>query len=95
LLSKNPPYSATTDFAPVALIVEQPFLLVTHNNFPANNLLEFIAYARSMLPLRAADASEPIEPLFRTCLIRSFESVRRYAAVANKPNPIATKCSMP
>src|SRR6516164_6405281 len=38
-LYKNPPYSATTDFAPVAL---------TQNNFPANNLLEFIAYAKTI-----------------------------------------------
>jgi tripartite-type tricarboxylate transporter receptor subunit TctC len=46
-LYKNPPYRATTDFAPVALIVEQPLVLVTRNDLPANNLLEFIAYVRA------------------------------------------------
>ena len=37
-LYKTPPYNAITDFAPVALIVEQPFLLVTRNDLPASNL---------------------------------------------------------
>jgi hypothetical protein len=46
-LYKAPPYNAITDFAPVALIVEQPFLLVTRNDLPASNLPEFIAYARA------------------------------------------------
>src|SRR5260370_40241861 len=41
-LYKTPPYNAATDFAPVALIVEQPFLLVTRNDLPVANLLEFI-----------------------------------------------------
>jgi tripartite-type tricarboxylate transporter receptor subunit TctC len=54
-LYKNPPYSATTDFAPVALIVEQPFLLVTHNNFPANNLPE-------------SPISKPITGMASSCL---------------------------
>jgi tripartite-type tricarboxylate transporter receptor subunit TctC len=45
-LYKTPPYNATTDFATVALIVEQPFLLVTRNDLPVSNLLEFIAYAK-------------------------------------------------
>jgi tripartite-type tricarboxylate transporter receptor subunit TctC len=46
-LYKNPLYNATTDFAPVALIVEQPFLLVTRNDLPAGNLPQFIAYAKA------------------------------------------------
>jgi tripartite-type tricarboxylate transporter receptor subunit TctC len=46
-LYKNPPYNAKTDFVPVALIVEQPFLLVSRNDLPAGNLPEFIAYAKA------------------------------------------------
>jgi len=46
-LYKNPLYNATTDFAPVALIVEQPFLLVTRNDLPAGNLPQFIAYTKA------------------------------------------------
>ena len=44
---KTPVYDVRTDFAPVALVVEQPFLLVTRLDFPANNLQEFIAYAKA------------------------------------------------
>jgi tripartite-type tricarboxylate transporter receptor subunit TctC len=44
-LYKNPLYNLATDFAPVALIVEQPMLLIARSDFPANNLSEFIAYA--------------------------------------------------
>ena len=46
-LYKNPGYNAATDFAPVALIVDQPIVLVTRKDLPANNLQEFIAYARA------------------------------------------------
>ena len=46
-LYKHPLYNATTDFTPVALIAEQPLVLVTRNDFPANTLAEFIAYIKS------------------------------------------------
>jgi tripartite-type tricarboxylate transporter receptor subunit TctC len=46
-LYKNPLYNAATDFAPVALIVEQPLLLVVRKDFPASNLQEFIVYAKA------------------------------------------------
>jgi tripartite-type tricarboxylate transporter receptor subunit TctC len=46
-LYKTPVYNARTDFTPVALMVEQPFLLVTRNDFPANTLQEFCAYAKA------------------------------------------------
>jgi len=44
---KHPLYNAATDFAPVALVVEQPIVLIARNDFPANNLQEFIAYAKA------------------------------------------------
>src|SRR5437016_7506438 len=44
---KTPVYNPRTDFAPVALAIEQPFLLVTRTDFPANNLPEFIAYTKA------------------------------------------------
>lgn len=44
---KNPPYDSVADFIPVALIAEQPFVLVSRKDFPANGLQEFVAYARS------------------------------------------------
>jgi tripartite-type tricarboxylate transporter receptor subunit TctC len=46
-LFKNPLYNVTTDFTPVALIVEQPVVLITRKDFPANDLSEFIAYAKA------------------------------------------------
>ena len=46
-LYKTPVYNPRTDFAPVALVVEQPFLLVTRIDFPASNLQEFVAYAKA------------------------------------------------
>jgi tripartite-type tricarboxylate transporter receptor subunit TctC len=46
-LYKNPLYHAATDFMPVALVAEQPILLITRKNFPADNLVDFIAYARA------------------------------------------------
>jgi tripartite-type tricarboxylate transporter receptor subunit TctC len=46
-LYKKPLYDAVTDFAPVALITDQSLVLVARNDFPANNLQEFIAYAKA------------------------------------------------
>lgn len=46
-LYKKPIYNAVNDFVPVALMVEQPFLLVSRNGLPADNLPEFIAYAKA------------------------------------------------
>ena len=43
----NPLYNVATDFAPVALIVEQPVALIARKDIPANNLSEFIAYAKA------------------------------------------------
>jgi len=46
-LYKNPLYHAVTDFTPVALVAEQPILLITRKDFPADNLVDFIAYAKA------------------------------------------------
>ena len=46
-LYKNPLYNAATDFAPVALLVEQPMLLIARRDLSADNLHEFIAYAKA------------------------------------------------
>jgi tripartite-type tricarboxylate transporter receptor subunit TctC len=44
---KNPAYNAATDFTPVVLLAELPLLLITRNDFPANNLQEFLAHAKA------------------------------------------------
>jgi tripartite-type tricarboxylate transporter receptor subunit TctC len=46
-LFKKPAYNSTTDFAPVALIVEAPLVLVARKDMPAGNMKEFVAYAKA------------------------------------------------
>jgi tripartite-type tricarboxylate transporter receptor subunit TctC len=45
-LYRNPLYNLVTDLAPVVLIAEQPNVLVARRDLPAENLQQFIAYAR-------------------------------------------------
>src|SRR5215216_491196 len=40
-------YDPQKDFAPIGLTAEYPELLVVRKDFPANNLREFVAYAKS------------------------------------------------
>ncbi|MBA2963818.1 MULTISPECIES: Bug family tripartite tricarboxylate transporter substrate binding protein [Ramlibacter] len=46
-LYKNLSYSVEKDFAPVALTAVVPLALVVHPGVPANNVKEFIAYAKA------------------------------------------------
>jgi tripartite-type tricarboxylate transporter receptor subunit TctC len=46
-LYKHPAYNALTDFSPVALIAEVPIALLVRKDLPANNLKDFIAYAKA------------------------------------------------
>jgi tripartite-type tricarboxylate transporter receptor subunit TctC len=46
-LYRKPLYNALTDFVPVALLVDQPMLLVVRKDLPVGNLGEFIAYAKA------------------------------------------------
>ena len=46
-LYRKPPYDAVRDFAPVALITDEALVLVARTDFPANDLQEFIAYAKA------------------------------------------------
>ncbi len=47
LLHKTPPYDGATDFAPVALVAQQPLILTARAGITAANLADFIAYARA------------------------------------------------
>ena len=44
---KTPLYNAVTEFAPVVLLTDESLVLVTRKDFPANNLQQFIAYAKA------------------------------------------------
>jgi tripartite-type tricarboxylate transporter receptor subunit TctC len=46
-LYKRPLYNAAADFAPVALVAEQPIVLIARKELPADNLREFITYAKA------------------------------------------------
>ena len=46
-LHKKPPYNALTDFTPVALLAEQPFVLIARKGLPGNRVDDLVAYARA------------------------------------------------
>jgi tripartite-type tricarboxylate transporter receptor subunit TctC len=46
-LYKTPFYNSTTDFTPVVLIADLSLVMVARKDFPANDLQEFIAYAKA------------------------------------------------
>jgi tripartite-type tricarboxylate transporter receptor subunit TctC len=45
-LYKKPLYNAVTDFTPVVLIADVPIALLVRKDLPANNLQEFVKYAK-------------------------------------------------
>ena len=46
-LYKKLPYNPTADFTPVALFAEQAMALVAQKDFPADNLQDFLTYAKA------------------------------------------------
>ncbi len=46
-LFKKPAYNSTTDFEPVALVVEAPLVLVARKDFSAKDMKEFVAYTKA------------------------------------------------
>ena len=46
-LYKDRPYNALTDFAPVALLTDESLVLVARTDLPADDLQQFIAYAKA------------------------------------------------
>ena len=46
-LFKKPAYNSTTDFAPVALILEAPLVLIARKDLPVKDMKEFVAYAKA------------------------------------------------
>jgi tripartite-type tricarboxylate transporter receptor subunit TctC len=66
---KNPLYNAATDFAPVALLVEQSQVLVTRKDFPANDLSEFVAYAKANQATMQYGSGGATSPTYLNCLL--------------------------
>jgi tripartite-type tricarboxylate transporter receptor subunit TctC len=46
-LFKKPAYNSLTDFAPVALVVEAPLVLIARKDLPVKDMKEFVAYAKA------------------------------------------------
>jgi tripartite-type tricarboxylate transporter receptor subunit TctC len=46
-LFRKPAYNSTTDFAPVALMVEAPLVLIARKDLPVKDMQEFVAYAKA------------------------------------------------
>src|SRR6476646_3218750 len=46
-LIPNLAYKPDVDFEPIGLVATQPVILTTRNAFPANNLREFVSYAKA------------------------------------------------
>jgi tripartite-type tricarboxylate transporter receptor subunit TctC len=46
-LYKKPLYKAVTDFAPVALLTDESLVLVARKDFPADNLRDFMTFAKA------------------------------------------------
>jgi len=46
-LLKKPPYNAVTDFTPIALLAEQPFVVIARKSLPGSRLEDLVAYAKA------------------------------------------------
>src|SRR5437868_8313982 len=46
-LFKKPAYDSVTDFAPVALMIEAPLVLVARKDLPVKGMKEFVAFAKA------------------------------------------------
>jgi tripartite-type tricarboxylate transporter receptor subunit TctC len=69
LLYKQPPYDATSDFAPVGLIAEAPYMLITRPDFSAGNLKQFISYAKDNQAMMQYGSGGPGSGTHITCLL--------------------------
>jgi tripartite-type tricarboxylate transporter receptor subunit TctC len=68
-LYKHPLYNAATDFTPVGLVAELPFVLVVRPDLPASNLAEFIAYAGANQAAMRFGSAGPGSGAHLTCML--------------------------
>jgi len=69
LLYKRPPYDATSDFAPVGLIAEAPYMLITRPDFPAGDLKQFVSYGKDNQAKMQYGSGGPGSGTHITCLL--------------------------
>jgi len=68
-LYKHPPYNPVTDFAPVVLIGTGAMVLITRNELPANNLPEFISYAKANQAKMQYGSAGPGSAIHLACVL--------------------------
>jgi tripartite-type tricarboxylate transporter receptor subunit TctC len=66
---KNPRFNAIADFAPVALIADQPTVLIVRKDLPVNNLPEFIAYAKANQAKMQFGSAGTGSPIHLACVL--------------------------
>jgi tripartite-type tricarboxylate transporter receptor subunit TctC len=66
---KNPLYDAATDFAPVALLLEQPMVLITRKDLPADDLSGFIAYGKARPGTMRFSSGGATSPTYINCVL--------------------------
>ena len=73
---KSPLYNAVMDFAPVVLIAETPLVLLARKDMPANNLPEFITYAKTNQAKMQYGSGEWVPPVISLvyCSMRQLGS---------------------
>jgi tripartite-type tricarboxylate transporter receptor subunit TctC len=68
-LYNHPPYNPVTDFAPVVLIGTGAMVLITRNELPANNLPEFISYAKANQAKMQYGSAGPGSAIHLACVL--------------------------
>jgi tripartite-type tricarboxylate transporter receptor subunit TctC len=71
-LYKKPLYDAATDFAPVGLIADASYILITRSDFPASSLSEFIGYAKANRAKMQFGSAGAGSGTHITCLLLNF-----------------------
>jgi tripartite-type tricarboxylate transporter receptor subunit TctC len=68
------PFDVLKDFAPIGMLVEQPYLVTVHPSVPAKNLGEFLKLAQANPGSTTSAPARPSPTCRRKCSIRSRRS---------------------
>lgn len=70
------PYDVKTELTQVAIVGRAPGILLVSNNFPANNVKEFVAMAKSLLAhsTLVQVVQEALSTLLQKCLKQQLAS---------------------
>jgi tripartite-type tricarboxylate transporter receptor subunit TctC len=94
-LYKRPPYNPTTHFAPVALIGTGAMVLIVRNELPANNLPEFIAYAKANQAKMQYGSAGPGSAIHLACVLLNAAVVLNVTHVPYRASSAALQDLIP